>query len=120
VHNQELVKEILLQIDQALDTIKFWFKPVTGIDFFIETPQGQEKLDNLCMLFITIAESLKNIDKLTNQTLLQRYKHIDCKVITREILSHHYFNINAEAIYYACQKEIEPLQKTIKQMIKEI
>ena len=122
MHNQELVKEILLQIDQALDTIKFRFEPVTSIDFLIETPEGQEKLDSLCMLFIAIGESLKNIDKLTNQTLLQQYEHIDWKAIKgmRDILSHHYFDINAEAIYYACQEEIEPLQKTIKQIIKEI
>ncbi|HEO99080.1 MAG: DUF86 domain-containing protein [Campylobacterales bacterium] len=122
MHNQELVKEILLQIDQALDTIKFRFKPVTSIDFLIETPEGQEKLDSLCMLFIAIGESLKNIDKLTDQTLLQQYEHIDWKAIKgmRDILSHHYFDINAEAIYYACQEEIVPLQKTIKQIIQEI
>lgn len=122
MHNQELVKEILLQIDQALDTIKFRFEPVTSIDFLIETPEGQEKLDSLCMLFIAIGESLKNIDKLTDKTLLEKYEHIDWKAIKgmRDILSHHYFDINAEAIYHSCQEEIEPLQKTIKQIIKEI
>lgn len=122
MHNKELVREVLLQIDQALDTIQYRFQPVTGIDYFTDTPQGQEKLDSLCMLFIAIGESLKNIDKLTDKALLDQYDNRDWKAIKgmRDILSHHYFDINAEAIYHACQEDIEPLQQTIKQMIQEL
>jgi len=47
VHNKELVKEILLQIDQALDTINLRFEPVTSIDYLTETPQGQEEVEPL-------------------------------------------------------------------------
>jgi len=122
VLNQQLVHEILSQIAEAIQTIKYRFEPVDSMDFFLDTPEGQEKLDSLCMLFIAIGESLKNIDKLTEKQLLQKYKAIDWKAIKgmRDILSHHYFDMNAEAIYNVCNDDIGTLEKTITLMIKEL
>ena len=101
MHNKELVKEILLQIDNSIDTIKYRFKEVDSIDYFLDSPKGQEKLDSICMQFIAMGESLKKVDKLTNNSLLKLYPHIEWKAIKglRDILSHHYFDLNAEAIY---------------------
>ena len=122
MHNKRLVKEILIQISEAIDTISFRFEPVDSIAFFLDTPQGQEKLDSLCMLFIAIGESLKNIDKLTDKTLLCQYPEIDWKAIKgmRDVLSHHYFDMNAEAIYNVCNDDIVSLEQTIKRMIEEL
>lgn len=122
MHNKELVREILLQISEAIETIEYRFKPVKNIDFFLDTPEGQEKLDSLCMLFIAIGESLKNIDKLTDNQLLVRHGAIDWKAIKgmRDILSHHYFDMNAEAIYNVCIDDIVPLKETIHLIIKEL
>ena len=115
-----LVGEILMQIDQALTTIERRFEPVNTIDDLVDTPEGQEKLDGLCMLFIAIGESLKKIDKLTDGHLLEQYGYIDWKGIKgmRDILSHHYFDLNAEAIYIACDEEVPPLHAAIKDMLQ--
>ncbi len=120
--NESLVKEILSQIEVAIGTIKFRFEPVDSIDYFLDTPAGQEKLDSLCMLFIAIGESLKNIDKLTEKQLLQKYDNIDWKAIKgmRDVLSHHYFDMNAEAIYNVCSEELDTLHETIVLMIQEL
>ncbi len=120
--NTILVKEILSQIDTAIETIKFRFKPVTSIDYFLDTPAGEEKLDSICMLFIAIGESLKKIDKLTDGKLLSRYDTIDWKSIKgmRDILSHHYFDMNAEAIYNVCNDELNDLHIVIQKMLNEI
>jgi len=122
VPNTPLLKEILSQIEVAIGTIKFRFEPVDSIDYFLDTPAGQEKLDSLCMLFIAIGESLKNIDKLTEKQLLQKYDNIDWKAIKgmRDVLSHHYFDMNAEAIYNVCSDELDSLHKTIILMIQEL
>lgn len=118
----DLVREILLQIDSAIDTIKYRFEPVKCVDDFLETPEGQEKLDSLCMLFIAIGESLKKIDKLTGGELLAQYDTIDWKAIKgmRDVLSHHYFDINAEAIFNACDRELDDLQIVIKAIEKDL
>ena len=120
--NKPLVRKILIQISDAIKTIKYRFEPVDSMDFFLDTPEGQEKLDSLCMLFIAIGESLKNIDKLTEKQLLQQYETTDWKAIKgmRDILSHHYFDINAEAIYNVCIDDIDQLQETIQLIIKEL
>jgi len=122
VPNTPLVREILIQISDAIKTIQYRFEPVDSMDFFLDTPEGQEKLDSLCMLFIGIGESLKNIDKLTEKQLLQKYEAIDWKAIKgmRDILSHHYFDMNAEAIYNVCNDDIEILEETINLIIKEL
>ena len=122
MHNKSLVIEVLEQIDTAITTIKDRFKPVDSVDYFIDTPQGQEKLDSICMLFIAIGEGLKNIDKLTDKKLLTQYPNIDWKAIKgmRDILSHHYFDMNAEAIYNVCKDDINELHTTIKQIIIDI
>ncbi len=120
--DKELVREILLQIAEALKTIQYRFEPVDSIDFFLDTPEGQEKLDSLCMLFIAIGESLKNIDKITEKQLLSKYDTIDWKAIKgmRDVLSHHYFDMNAEAIYNVCTDDIAALEEIINLMIKEL
>jgi uncharacterized protein with HEPN domain len=122
VSNTPLVQEILTQIADAIQTIEYRFEPVQSIDFFLDTPEGQEKLDSLCMLFIAIGESLKNIDKLTNKELLQKYNSIDWKAIKgmRDVLSHHYFDMNAEAIYNVCNDDLEQLKSTIYLIMEEL
>ena len=115
----KLVHEILSQIDTALETIKLRFEPVDSVDYFLDTPRGEEKLDSICMLFIAIGESLKNIDKLTDKQLLNQYDTIDWKAIKgmRDVLSHHYFDINAEAVYDVCTEDLDALHITIKEML---
>ncbi len=117
-----MVKEILTQIDDALSTIKFRFEPVDSVDYFLDSPYGKEKLDSICMLFIAIGESLKNIDKLTDHKLLAQYTHIDWKSIKgmRDIFSHHYFDINAEAVYDVCTEDLDKLHTVIKEMITKL
>jgi len=119
VPNTPLVKEILSQIDTALETIATRFEPVDSIDYFLDTPAGQEKLDSLCMLFIAIGESLKKVDTLTEKKLLTKYDSIDWKSIKgmRDVLSHHYFDMNAEAIYNVCNDEIDDLHRVIREIL---
>ena len=119
--NVSLVKEIFSQIDTTIETIKLRFEPVTCVDYFLDTPAGQEKLDSLCMLFIAIGESLKKVDKLTDGKLLVKYDTIDWKSIKgmRDILSHHYFDMNAEAIYNVCHDELDDLHVVIREILND-
>ena len=120
--NVSLVKEIISQIEMAITTIKLRFEPVESIDYFLDTPAGQEKLDSLCMLFIAIGESLKKVDKLTDKQLLLKYDTVDWKSIKgmRDVLSHHYFDMNAEAIYNVCNDELDDLHSVIKEILDSL
>jgi uncharacterized protein with HEPN domain len=47
-----------------------------------------EKFDSICMLLITIGESLKNLDKVTNGELLSEYPEIDWKKVKGCYVAH--------------------------------
>lgn len=63
--DNDLVLSILHQIDEALGKIKSRSEQIHSADDFTDSPAGMEKLDGICMLFISIGEALKNIDKIT-------------------------------------------------------
>ena len=81
-----------------------------------------EKLDSVCMLFMAIGESLKNVDKMTGGDLLNRYPEIDWKGVIgfRDIIAHHYFDIDAEQVFWICSKHVVQLAATIRSMIIDL
>ena len=74
------------------------------------------------MLLIVIGEALEKLDKITNASLLPKYPQIDWKKAKglRDIITHQYFDVNAEAIYDVCQTRIRPLADTISMIINSL
>jgi len=122
MYDKELAVEILSQIYQATQTILQRFEPVKSPNDFTDSPAGMEKLDSICMLLIAIGEALKNLDKVTDNSLLPRYPQVDWKKAKgmRDIISHHYFETDAEVIYDVCKNYIDELGQATNKMIKEI
>ena len=71
------------------------------------------------MRLIAIGEGFKQVDKLTNHQLLAEYPDIEWKNIKgiRDVLSHHYFNMDAEVIYRVCEDHLEALLDTTWDMV---
>jgi len=121
-YDKELVLDTLQQIKDALITVEKRCSFAKYADDFCDTEEGQEKLDSICMKLIAVGESLKNIDKLTDKKLLSQYPHIKWKEIKgiRDVLSHHYFDLDAVVIFDICNDEIIALLITVNQIIKDI
>ncbi len=119
---KDLVLDLLLQIKEALKIVKKRCSFAKCEDDFFDTEEGQEKLDSICMKLIAVGESLKNIDKLTNNELLKSYNHIAWKDIKgiRDILSHHYFDLDASIIFDICKEHIDKVIVTIDDMIEDL
>lgn len=122
MYNRDLVIEILFQIQESTQKVIRRFEPIKSVNDFTDSDAGMEKLDAICMQLIAIGEALKNIDKITGNALLSKYQAIDWKKVKgmRDIISHHYFDLDAEAIYDVCDNHIEDLSRTIKQIMVEI
>lgn len=122
MRDKGLVLETLRQIEEAASRIQKRFEVISRVSDFTDTPMGIEKLDSICMMLIVIGESLKNLDKITDGTLLPKYPQVDWKKAKgmRDILTHHYTDINAEAVFYTCEGKIPQLQSTIQQIIQDI
>lgn len=85
-------------------------------DDFATSPEGMEKLDAACMLLIAIGEGIKNLDKVTEGQLLPTYPSIPWKQVMgiRDIIAHHYFDVDADTIYQVLSEDIDPLLEAIK------
>ena len=117
--DRKLVLDILTQISEAIQKIKKRFAPINSAEQFTNSDEGMEKLDSICMQLIAIGESLKNLDKLTSKKLLSNYPEIDWQKVMgmRDIISHHYFDVDAEAIFDVCENHIDKLANAIKKII---
>lgn len=74
------------------------------------------------MKLIAMGESLKNLDKVTNKSLLKKYTEIDWKKVIgmRDVITHHYFDLDAEIVFDVCENHIEELANTINKIIEEL
>lgn len=120
----QLVEDILTNIEKSITTLQERTKSINSVEDFLNTPWGVEKLDAVCMVLIALGESIKGLDKITNKELLPHYPSIRWKDVmgVRDIIAHHYFEIDAEEIYYIIKNDIEPLKSAIqflKAYIKE-
>ncbi len=117
-----LAIEILKQLVNATETILRRFKPVKSAEEFTNSEAGMEKFDSICMQLIALGEGLKNLDKVTQYNLLPQYEQVDWKKAKalRDIISHHYFDVNADAIFIVCQDHIQPLQDALKKIIADL
>ena len=122
MYDKSLTRELLEQILDATNIVLTRFEVVDSSDFFLDSPEGLEKLDSICMKLIAIGESLKNIDKITNNELLKRYLQVDWKGAKgiRDIISHHYFDLDAQEIYYVCDEKLPALKSTIEKIIQDL
>lgn len=118
----QLVIEILSQILVSTKRILARFKPVESVSFFLDTEEGLEKLDAICMQLIAIGESLKNLDKVAGLEFLDRYPQVDWKSAKgmRDIISHHYFDLDAEAVFDVCRVNLPDLIPVLEQMLADI
>ena len=122
MHDKELVLEILKQIFDSTQKILKRFRPIKSVKDFTDTEAGMEKLDAICMQLIAIGEALKNLDKITAGALLSKYPQIEWKKVKgmRDVISHHYFDIDAEAIYKVCTDHVEALEQVTEKIMKEV
>ncbi|MDP3832204.1 MAG: DUF86 domain-containing protein, partial [Ignavibacteriaceae bacterium] len=117
--DKELVLGILNNIAWSVGVILKRSNQIKSYDDFLKNDDGLEKLDSICMQFINIGEALKEIDKITSNTLLKNYDQIDWTAAKgmRDVITHHYFDIDAEVVFKTIEDKLPDLQKTISKII---
>lgn len=107
----ELIEFIL----ESIKLINRRFKTIKSSDDFLDSDEGLDKLDAISMRIQAIGEALKNLYKRENELLLKvADKNYWSRIIkTRDFISHHYVDIDAEAGFDICSSELEELEKKI-------
>ena len=74
------------------------------------------------MQLINIGEVLKQVDKLTSMELLAKYPEIDWKKAKgmRDIITHHYFDIDAETIYAVCSEHVPLMLQVVARILVDL
>ena len=120
--DKSVALDILYDIQSAIEKLQERTKKVCNVDDFLGSSDGIILLDATCMLLIAIGESLKNLDKVTHGELLPTYPNIPWKQVKglRDIISHHYFDVDADQIFWIVCNEIAPLKTAINFFIDKL
>ena len=120
--NNRKVEHLLEKIAQSLEIILDRCASISTVNDFLDTPEGMSLLDGICMRLIAVGESVKNLDKLTDFHLLLLYPQIPWREIKgiRDIIVHHYFEIDADVIWATVKEDIPYLLTIIRQLQREI
>ena len=119
---KSIALDILEDILSAIEKLEERTKDIHSVDDFLCSSSGMVLLDATCMLLIAIGESLKNLDKTTDGMLLPTYPSVPWKNVKglRDIIAHHYFDVDASQILWIITNEISPLKKAICYFIDQL
>lgn len=119
MYRNDHVLHLLQKIRKTLERIIKNSSEIESYQYYYTSPAGMERLESTCMLLIAIGESIKGIDKLTNKDLLSNYPNIDWKgaMGIRDIIAHHYFDLDAEIVYNVVKDNLPEMLKTINEII---
>jgi len=116
--DKSLVLECLLKIEETILHIQERTQNINTAEDFSKTPNGVDMLDVAIVRLEAIGETIKNIDKNTDGLLFQKYANIPWRKImkTRDIIAHHYFDVDEEIIFNIVKNELNILLETVRIM----
>ena len=122
MYDKEIVLDLLNNMIGATEKILYRNRDIRSIDDYLVDDSSLMLLDSLCMQLIAIGEAVKKIDKETDKKLLKAYSQIPWREVAgmRDILSHHYFDLNAEVVFEVTTEHIASLQEVLKQIVEDI
>jgi uncharacterized protein with HEPN domain len=122
MHKLEYVLVALSKIEQTVERVIVNSEQITSYNYYYMSPAGMERLESTCMLLIAIGESIKGIDKVTNKELLPKYPEVDWKgaMGIRDIIAHHYFELDAEVVFDVVKNEFPNLLNTIRRIKNDL
>jgi len=120
MYDKDLAYELICLITDNIETVRRRTTRINSSNDFTSSESGMILLDSICMKLVAIGETIKNLDKVTNKELLNRYSQVNWKQAMgmRDIIVHHYFDVDADVIYKTLKEDI-PLLSRVLNKIKE-
>ena len=122
MYDKELAYELICLIIDNIQTVKIRTANIKTSNDFTSSESGMILLDSICMKLTAIGETIKNLDKVTNRNLLIRYPQVNWKQAMgmRDIIVHHYFDVDAEVIFLTLKEDIPLLYGVLKKIKKDL
>jgi len=113
--------ELLEYILTSIGLIEKRFESIKSSEDFLQSDEGLEKLDAISMRLQTIGEAVKNILKTDPEIFSKDDKAYWSNIVKlREVISHHYIDIDSQIIYEICDEELSELKFKVKNLIDKI
>jgi uncharacterized protein with HEPN domain len=122
MYDRAIIIESLQNIERVLQELIEWTSHVRSSDDFLTSTDGIILLNAVCMRLFAVGEELKAVDKRTDKILLPAYSGVDWRraIKMRDIIGHHYFEINADVIFDTLRDDIPPLLVVIRQIKTDV
>ena len=107
---------LLTPLRQALERIERKASPLLANPGVLDSEEGQDLLDVICMQFLAAGEALKRLEKLQPGLLTTTFPEIDWKGAMgfRDVIAHQYFDLDAEQVLLICQEALPGVLEAIR------
>jgi len=118
----QALRQHLMQVLEALERIPRRFSGIDEAKDFLNSDEGVDRLDAICMMLIAVGEAFKQIDRKTGGQLLPRYPEVDWVGVkgVRNVVAHGYFDVDAEQVFAICQQDVPVLLQIVRRMIDDL
>ena len=96
---------VITPLRKALERIQRKAEPLLARATLLESEDGEDFLDVICMQFLAAGEALKRLEKLQPGLLAETFPEIDWKGAMgfRDVIAHQYFDLDAEQVLVICR-----------------
>ena len=96
---------VITPLRKALERIQRKAEPLLARATLLESEDGEDLLDVICMQFLAAGEALKRLEKLQPGLLAESFPEIDWKGAMgfRDVIAHQYFDLDAEQVLVICR-----------------
>lgn len=110
-YSNNRVRNIFLQIKDAIHQLLEWNKDVSSPEDYYSSPDGMKNLAASCMLIEAIGEGIKQVDKLTHSKLLCERPEIPWIDVIgiRNHIAHGYFDIDGDIVFDIVKNNLNDL-----------
>jgi uncharacterized protein with HEPN domain len=103
---QELAAKVIWQMITLVESLLQRMVPIQTEAELQGSEAGRLLLDAVCMQYLALGEAVKQLDKLTGNTLQDQFPEQDWKGIMglRDILAHQSFNVDPRQVLWMTRK----------------
>jgi uncharacterized protein with HEPN domain len=122
MYDKSLISDMINNVKQSLENILEWTEEIISVSDFLDSPTGIILLNAVCMKLFAVGEEIKSIDKRTGKLLFADYPAINWQeaMKMRDVIAHHYFELDADVVFDTLQNDVRPLLQTIIHIKKDL
>jgi uncharacterized protein with HEPN domain len=109
---------VITPLRKALERIQRKAEPLLANPNLLETEEGEDLLDVICMQFLASGDALKRLDKLRPGLLSESFPQIDWKGAMgfRDVIAHQYFDLDAEQVLLICKEALPAVLEAVRSL----